>query len=213
MRTLSVVRACLVVAALNFWPFSATGAPVAPPQTAGDADSQKLITAAMEVDYLKMNFDAAKKKLSQAALNCRRKGCSTGLHASIHGYFAIIHWSGEDARELAIEDLKNMLKIDLEQTEDILKSTISKRKKKSLIVGFALETSDGIRNAREKLEAKDLDLVVLNNAGEPGAGFGVDTNRVTVIGRNGKQQDLELMSKSDLAEVLLDRVEEELSGR
>ena len=104
-------------------------------------------------------------------------------------------------------------KIDLEQTEDILKSTISKRKKKSLIVGFALETSDGIRNAREKLEAKDLDLVVLNNAGEPGAGFGVDTNRVTVIGRNGKQQDLELMSKSDLAEVLLDRVEEELSGR
>ena len=61
------------------------------------------MTAAMEVDYLKMNFDAAKKKLSQAALNCRRKGCSTGLHASIHGYFAIIHWLGEDARELAIE--------------------------------------------------------------------------------------------------------------
>jgi hypothetical protein len=73
----------------------------------------------MEVDYLKMSFDAAKKKLSQAALTCRRKGCSTGLHASIHGYFAIIHWSGEDARELALEDLKNMLKIDLEQKLDV----------------------------------------------------------------------------------------------
>jgi phosphopantothenoylcysteine decarboxylase/phosphopantothenate--cysteine ligase len=104
-------------------------------------------------------------------------------------------------------------RIELEPTEDILQSTISRRKKKSLIVGFALETSDGIRNAREKLESKDLDLVVLNNAKEPGAGFGVDTNRVTVIGRNGKQQDLELMSKTDLAEVLLDRVQEELSGR
>ncbi len=104
-------------------------------------------------------------------------------------------------------------KIELEQTEDILKSTISKRKKKSLIVGFALETTDGIRNAREKLKAKDLDLVVLNDAKEPGAGFGVDTNRVTVIGRNGKQEDLKLMSKTDLAEILLDRVEEELSGR
>jgi phosphopantothenoylcysteine decarboxylase / phosphopantothenate---cysteine ligase len=104
-------------------------------------------------------------------------------------------------------------KIELEQTEDILKSTISKRKKKSLIVGFALETTDGIRNAREKLEAKDLDLVVLNDAKEPGAGFGVDTNRVTVIGRNGKQEELDLMSKTDLAEILLDRVEEELSGR
>jgi len=104
-------------------------------------------------------------------------------------------------------------KIELEQTEDILKSTISRRKKKSLIVGFALETTDGIANARAKLKAKDLDLVVLNNATEPGAGFGVDTNRVTVIGRNGKQEELELMSKTDLAEILLDRVEEELGGR
>ena len=104
-------------------------------------------------------------------------------------------------------------KIELKQTEDILKSTISKRKKKSLIVGFALETTDGIRNAREKLKTKELDLVVLNDAKEPGAGFGVDTNRVTVIGRNGKQEELDLMSKTDLAEILLDRVEEELSGR
>ena len=104
-------------------------------------------------------------------------------------------------------------KIELEETEDILKSTISKRKKKSLIVGFALETTDGIRNAREKLKAKDLDLVVLNDATEPGAGFGVDTNRVTVIGRNGKEDKLDLMSKTDLAEILLDRVEAELNGR
>jgi phosphopantothenoylcysteine decarboxylase/phosphopantothenate--cysteine ligase len=104
-------------------------------------------------------------------------------------------------------------RIDLEPTEDILKSTISRRKKKSLIVGFALETTDGIKNAREKLKAKDLDIVVLNNAMEPGAGFAVDTNRVTVITRDGKQEDLELMSKVDLAEVLLDRVEKELNGR
>ncbi|HKN58781.1 MAG TPA: bifunctional phosphopantothenoylcysteine decarboxylase/phosphopantothenate--cysteine ligase CoaBC [Gemmatimonadaceae bacterium] len=104
-------------------------------------------------------------------------------------------------------------KIELEPTPDILKTTIPRRKKQSLIVGFALETSDGIKNAKEKLKAKDLDLVVLNDANEPGAGFGVDTNRVTVIGRNGEQEDLQLMSKADLAEVLLDRVEEELRGR
>jgi phosphopantothenoylcysteine decarboxylase/phosphopantothenate--cysteine ligase len=104
-------------------------------------------------------------------------------------------------------------KIDLEQTDDILKSTISKRKKKSLVVGFALETADGIRNAREKLKAKDLDMIVLNDAKEPGAGFAVDTNRVTVITRDGKQEDLELMSKLDLAEILLDRVEQQLNGR
>ena len=104
-------------------------------------------------------------------------------------------------------------KLELEPTEDILESTISKRKKKSMIVGFALETSDGIRNAKEKLKSKALDLVVLNNANEPGAGFAVDTNRVTIIGRNGREEALALMSKAELAEILLDRVEEELRGR
>jgi phosphopantothenoylcysteine decarboxylase/phosphopantothenate--cysteine ligase len=104
-------------------------------------------------------------------------------------------------------------KIVLEPTEDILQSTIPKRKKKSVIVGFALESSDGVKNAKEKLKAKDLDLVILNDAKEPGAGFGVDTNRVTVITRNGKEEELDLMSKTELAEILLDRVERELSGR
>jgi phosphopantothenoylcysteine decarboxylase/phosphopantothenate--cysteine ligase len=104
-------------------------------------------------------------------------------------------------------------KIDLEQTEDILKSTITKRKKKSLVVGFALETGDGLANAREKLKSKDLDMVVLNDATEPGAGFGVDTNRVTLIDRSGTEEELQLMSKIDLAEVLLDRIEEKLNGR
>jgi len=104
-------------------------------------------------------------------------------------------------------------KIVLEPTEDILKSTISRRKKASVIVGFALETTDGIRNAKEKLKSKELDFVVLNDPKEPGAGFGVDTNRVTVITRDGKEEELDLMSKTDLAEILLDRVERELSGR
>jgi phosphopantothenoylcysteine decarboxylase/phosphopantothenate--cysteine ligase len=108
---------------------------------------------------------------------------------------------------------KGGTKIDLEQTEDILKSTIPKRKKRSLIVGFALETGDGLTNAREKLKSKDLDMVVLNDATEPGAGFGVDTNRVTLIDRAGTEEQLQLMSKIDLAEVLLDRIEEKLNGR
>jgi phosphopantothenoylcysteine decarboxylase/phosphopantothenate--cysteine ligase len=80
-------------------------------------------------------------------------------------------------------------------------------------MGFALETTDGLKNAKEKLKSKELDFVVLNDAKEPGAGFGVDTNRVTVIARDGKAEELALMSKTDLAEVLLDRVERELNGR
>ncbi|HEV2018588.1 MAG TPA: bifunctional phosphopantothenoylcysteine decarboxylase/phosphopantothenate--cysteine ligase CoaBC [Gemmatimonadaceae bacterium] len=112
-----------------------------------------------------------------------------------------------------IKKARGATKIDLEQTEDILRSTIPKRKKKSLIVGFALETGGGVTNAREKLKYKDLDLVVLNDATEPGAGFGVDTNRVILIDRAGREEKLQLMSKIDLAEVLLDRIEEKLNGR
>jgi phosphopantothenoylcysteine decarboxylase / phosphopantothenate---cysteine ligase len=103
--------------------------------------------------------------------------------------------------------------IDLEQTEDILNSTVARRKKKSFIVGFALETDDGLINAREKMKSKELDLIVLNDATEPGSGFGVDTNRVTLISRDGRQEEIPLMSKSDLAEALIDRIEEELGGR
>jgi len=108
---------------------------------------------------------------------------------------------------------KSAPEIDLEPTEDVLKSTIAKRKKKSFIVGFALETTDGLKNAKEKLKAKNLDLVVLNNANEAGAGFGADTNRVTLIGRDEKPEELALMAKTELAEVLLDRIEERLRGR
>ncbi len=101
----------------------------------------------------------------------------------------------------------------LELTQDILQTTISRRKQGSIIVGFALETGDGVANARAKLGEKQLDLIVLNDATEPGAGFGVDTNRVTLIHRGGNEEQLELMSKVDLADVLLDRVEAKLNGR
>jgi phosphopantothenoylcysteine decarboxylase / phosphopantothenate---cysteine ligase len=119
----------------------------------------------------------------------------------------------KQAASAKIKKERGVPRIELERTDDILKSTIGRRKKNSVIVGFALETGGGLANGREKLESKDLDLVVLNDATEPGAGFGVDTNRVTLIGRKGSEQELELMSKTDLAEVLLDRIEEELGGR
>lgn len=103
--------------------------------------------------------------------------------------------------------------IALEHTDDILRTTASRRKTGSVIVGFALETNDGIANARTKLKEKDLDLIVLNTAGEAGSGFGTDTNRVTLLSRDGKQEDVALMAKTEVAEVLLDRIETLLRGR
>ena len=98
-------------------------------------------------------------------------------------------------------------RIDLVDTADILLSTRKHRKAGAVIVGFALETTDVLNGGREKLAAKGLDLVVVNDATEAGAGFGVDTNRVTIISRSGGEEVLGLMSKRDVADAILDRVE------
>lgn len=103
--------------------------------------------------------------------------------------------------------------IDLSMTTDILKSTRDVRRAGSIVVGFALETDDVMTHGREKLKAKDLDLIVVNDATEAGAGFGVDTNRVTMVDRDGHEDRLELMPKSAVADAILDRVEGLLGGR
>ena len=103
--------------------------------------------------------------------------------------------------------------IELEPADDILMSTVKARKKGSVIVGFALETSDLIANAISKLEKKKLDMIVANDATEDGAGFHVDTNRVTLLTPDGKSETLPLLKKTEVAEVVLDRIQTMLNGR
>lgn len=98
--------------------------------------------------------------------------------------------------------------VELEATPDILTSL--RKPKGMVVVGFALETGDGLAKARSKLHNKGLDFVILNDALEPGAGFEVTTNRVTILARNGRQVDLPLLPKRDVAERILDVVEEAL---
>jgi phosphopantothenoylcysteine decarboxylase/phosphopantothenate--cysteine ligase len=102
--------------------------------------------------------------------------------------------------------------IALAHTTDILRATKGARRAGSVIVGFALETHDVMAGARAKLAGKDLDLIVVNDAREAGAGFGVDTNRVTLLHRDGSEDVLPLMSKTEVADAILDRVEK-LIGR
>lgn len=104
--------------------------------------------------------------------------------------------------------------LDLVETPDILASTRSARRAGAVVVGFALETDDLLANARRKLEGKSLDMVVLNAANEPGSGFGVDTNRVTLVRRDrADPEQLPLLDKREVADEILDRVEEMLHGR
>jgi phosphopantothenoylcysteine decarboxylase / phosphopantothenate---cysteine ligase len=102
------------------------------------------------------------------------------------------------------------LAIPMEPTEDILGSTRDQRKKGSVMVGFALETGDAMAKGLDKLERKHLDLIVVNDALEPGAGFEKDTNRVALLGRDGSRRILPLQSKREVAENILDVVEQTL---
>ena len=105
------------------------------------------------------------------------------------------------------------IELPLTPTPDILSDTRAARRRGMVVVGFALETDNVLDNARKKLEAKDLDLVVLNDAREAGAGFEVETNRVTLIARNGKDEALPLLPKHEVADAILDRVAEMMRGR
>lgn len=115
-----------------------------------------------------------------------------------------------DFRPAEVSDLKIKKEhaepvIPLERTQDILKE-LGVRKSGQILVGFAAETHDMESYAKSKLEAKNLDMIVANCIGSPEAGFQSDTNRVTFYFRNGEQETVGLMSKIDLAGVLLDRI-------
>jgi phosphopantothenoylcysteine decarboxylase/phosphopantothenate--cysteine ligase len=102
------------------------------------------------------------------------------------------------------------LSIALAPTDDVLLATRGLRKPGLVAVGFALETGAAVERARSKLAAKGLDLIVANDALEPGAGFEVDTNRVTIVRADGTSRELPLASKADVAEAILDEVEARL---
>jgi phosphopantothenoylcysteine decarboxylase/phosphopantothenate--cysteine ligase len=119
--------------------------------------------------------------------------------------------------EVAVRKLKKTgapRMLELNETPDILAATRAARRPGAVMVGFALETDDLLANAVRKLEKKGLDLIVLNDATEAGAGFGVDTNRVTFLTRHGGEPErLPLMPKADVADAILDRAEALLHGR
>lgn len=106
-----------------------------------------------------------------------------------------------------IKRASGSLSLELTATADILKDVAQKKKSGQIIVGFALETDDGEKNARKKLKEKNLDMIVLNSPGEK-TGFGVDTNQVTIIAA-GRDPDVRpLASKIAVSRYLLEKCAE-----
>lgn len=105
------------------------------------------------------------------------------------------------------------LQLALEPTKDILAYLGQHKPEKQLLVGFALETNDEEANAKAKLEKKNLDMIVLNSLKNEGAGFGHDTNQVSILSRDGAVQHYELKSKDEVAVDIAEHLARHLHSR
>ena len=128
-----------------------------------------------------------------------------------HSDIAILSAAVSDFTPVKVEGKKmkrdvKKLTLQLKPTIDIA-GTLGKSKKPSqILAGFALETDNEIRNASAKLVRKNLDFIVLNSLREEGAGFGHDTNRITIIDRYNNIDKFELKSKDEAARDILDKI-------
>lgn len=111
---------------------------------------------------------------------------------------AVADYKPKSASDSKIKKKDAELTLELVKTTDILE-TLGKQKKKQLLAGFALETENVIEYAKAKILKKNLDFIVANSATETGAGFGVDTNKITIIDKHNKMYNFELKSKQEVA--------------
>ena len=116
-----------------------------------------------------------------------------------------------DYRPIKIADHKikkvdSELSIELTRTSDILQKLGTMKKSGQCLIGFALETQDEEANAKAKLKRKNADFIILNSMQDEGAGFGRDTNQVTIYSANGSQESLALASKKEIASQICQRI-------
>lgn len=119
---------------------------------------------------------------------------------------AVSDYAPEHKANQKIKKSTDHLSLNLKKTRDILATLGKQKRANQLLIGFALETHDEVLHAKEKLVNKNLDLIVLNSLKNEGAGFGHNTNKVTLIDVNGKIEDFPLESKKEVAEDILNRI-------
>ncbi|PCJ27040.1 MAG: bifunctional phosphopantothenoylcysteine decarboxylase/phosphopantothenate--cysteine ligase CoaBC [Flavobacteriales bacterium] len=119
---------------------------------------------------------------------------------------AVADYTPQEIQKGKIKKSDENLQIDLKLTKDILASIGKIKTKKQLLIGFALETSNEMANAKDKLFRKNLDFIVLNSLNDKGAGFEYDTNKITILDKNNKVEKYELKSKSEVATDVFNKI-------
>jgi phosphopantothenoylcysteine decarboxylase/phosphopantothenate--cysteine ligase len=152
-----------------------------------------------------------RRDIPQIVVNSAREMHDAAMHYFEDCHIVIMAAAVADFRPKAILEQKITKRknevhiLEMEKNPDILKE-LGAKKKNQILVGFAAETSELMENAGVKLKEKNLDLIVANDVTEPGAGFGVDTNIVKILDDHGKVKKLPLLSKDEVADIILDQV-------
>lgn len=148
-------------------------------------------TKIINVKSAKEMFEAVQKESSEQDIIIKA--------AAVADYTPVI------TAENKIKKSDDDMKIDLKRTTDILKYLGEHKKDRQFICGFSMETENVLGNSRKKLKKKNCDMICANSIKQAGAGFGVDTNVVTIITRE-KETELEMMTKDKIAEKILDEI-------
>ena len=152
---------------------------------------------AIEVDTAEEMLDALGEALEEADLL---------LMAAAVSDFRVPSPSGSKIKKAGGD-----LELHLVAGPDLLKETRAARDRRGIVtLGFALETDTPIENGREKLASKGVDFIAVNDVGDPEAGFEVPTNRITLLDRWGEVEELPVLPKEEVADLLLDRIEAQL---
>jgi phosphopantothenoylcysteine decarboxylase/phosphopantothenate--cysteine ligase len=149
----------------------------------------------IKVETAKQMLDAVLKELPE---------CDALIMAA-----AVADFRPKNVAENKIKKEGGIPQIELEATDDILKAVAGKRselKRRQVIAGFAAESQNLLENAANKLQSKKLDLIAANDISADDAGFSVETNRITLLFADGRTESLALMSKTEIAEIIIERI-------
>lgn len=128
-------------------------------------------------------------------------GCDLAVMAA-----AVADYTPVETAPEKIKKKEETLTLELTKTKDILKSLGEIKTGKQVLIGFALETNNEKVNALEKLERKNADLIVLNSLKDEGAGFGHDTNKITILGKKGEEFEFATKTKTEVAKDIVDTI-------
>ena len=180
----------------------------------GFALAQALAEAGAEVELVTgpTSLSISHPRIHRTSIESAREMYAAATEIFPHCNGAILSAAVADYRpaECADHKLKKNgdegMTLTLVQNPDILATLGSMKTNKQTLVGFALETDNEEANAQRKLEKKNLDYIVLNSLRDAGAGFGVDTNKVYIISRDGKRAESPLLSKTEVAKMIIEEI-------